>query len=151
MKGRQTPFTRKKIIINKPFQLMIIGHFTFLALCTLLPISWLSYERTNQIKFMAEQTGASSIPEFKIYLDSLNSIIMLETIAIILASLGVFFFISLYLSHRMAGPIHRLKMVLKESGETKILKEFHLRNSDHFKDIEGSWNQFVKDYSDKKE
>ncbi len=57
----------------------------------------------------------------------------------------------LYLSHRIAGPIHRMKAHLKFLQENpKNFDKVHFRKKDYFDDLEEAFNEFIVSRAPKK-
>lgn len=55
----------------------------------------------------------------------------------------VTFLISLFLSHRIAGPLHKLKQTFKRAEEGYIDDEIKFREGDHFQDLADSYNHMM--------
>ncbi len=54
---------------------------------------------------------------------------------------------SYVISHKISGPLYRLKMHLKNLNEEEKLTEIHFRKGDYTKDIENEFNKMVQRYS----
>lgn len=49
--------------------------------------------------------------------------------------LGLIFVITIFFSHKVAGPLHRIKIFLEDLRKGKGRKEIVLREGDYFKDV----------------
>lgn len=63
------------------------------------------------------------------------------------AAVLLFGFWSLIDAHRIAGPMHRLKMVLDEVGEGVLTRKIQFRKRDEFQDIAASADALVDSYA----
>ena len=55
----------------------------------------------------------------------------------------VTFMISIFLSHRIAGPLYKLKKFFREAREGKISDDLHFRKADHFQDVAAEYNNMM--------
>ena len=69
------------------------------------------------------------------------SIWLAVTIFTLLLSIGTII-ISVFVSHKIAGPIYRLEMTMKDFKEGTFYK-IHLRTKDQMKEVGGSLNEFT--------
>ena len=53
---------------------------------------------------------------------------------------GVTFLMTIYLSHRIAGPIYKLKKFLSESTGGRLIAPMTFRKADHFHDLAAMYN-----------
>ena len=58
-------------------------------------------------------------------------------------------FWGLYLSHRVAGPIYRLRKHMVELTEGNTQREVNFRTNDFFPELADAFNQFVKQFKSK--
>jgi len=63
-----------------------------------------------------------------------------------LSNFGVFYFIILYYSHRVAGPIYKCTKALDALAAGTIGGKITLRKRDYFKSLSNSINEVVKNY-----
>ena len=75
--------------------------------------------------------------------------LMLQTVAIELMVVSLLTIImTLFISHKIAGPLYRLKMNLKDLGNGN-LKHMHLRKEDQLKEVAISYNEAIDKLNDK--
>ncbi|MCM8792251.1 MAG: methyl-accepting chemotaxis protein, partial [Candidatus Omnitrophica bacterium] len=71
--------------------------------------------------------------------------ILIQTIAVvtILVGLGTIL-VTLFVSHKIAGPLHRLKKVIEKLQEGDVSEDFHIRTGDQLKDLADGFNQMIR-------
>ena len=95
-------------------------------------------------KNLTEQTSSLGLPADHMFLQFLQEQRMTLNITIIamtiIISLGLFLY-GLYMSNRIAGPIHHLKVYLRQyrAGTTK--QQIHFRKNDYFMDLAEEINE----------
>jgi hypothetical protein len=142
-KATESPRHFKNILINPRFQLKLISYFIILFF-----ISTISLYSTTFLFFyrLKEKALAVGIPEGHIFFKFLgNQKYDLDTLFIGLATFNFFLLIGVgfVLSHRIAGPIFKLKKQLGEDSTSS--DDFKLRESDFFQELE----PFVKTLKEK--
>ena len=50
------------------------------------------------------------------------------------------FMISIFVSHRIAGPLYKLKNFLRQNGGGKLSPDLYFRKNDHFMDVAEEYN-----------
>jgi len=131
MKG----YTRKKYVINKDLQLRLLFKFLFSLLIISFVIVWNFYYATwtmlaNDLRGLGLSVLKSSI--------SIRMIIL--SICLIL----VFTTFSIFISHRIAGPIYKIKSVIDEMARGSIPSRIFLRKNDEFKELAESVNNLIE-------
>jgi methyl-accepting chemotaxis protein len=135
----------KTLLINPAFQLKVVGYF--LGLCLVNGAIFLG---TIIIFFRKFETYgvALELPENHIFYTLLRNQrdVMLGLSAVTLCvSLLILALAGLYLSHRIAGPIHRLKgHLLLISQNNSPLEKVHFRKNDEFHDLQDAFNKLVE-------
>jgi methyl-accepting chemotaxis protein len=140
MPGDQ-PFTkRKNYFIKKDFQTRFILKFCLLLLLGVI-IS------TGLLFIFSQDTLTSSFEDSRLQIKStglaiLPSVILtnLMTLALIaLASVGI----TLFVSHRIAGPLFRFEKDLKDIGKGDLTKRVSLRRKDQMMAIAKAMNEMA--------
>ena len=119
---------RKIIIIDPKFQLK----FSFVII-SLIFFSGLIYP----ISFYEALSGIANVKEVKYNL--IKTLISIQAIFLILS-----FFICVFISHKIAGPIYRTKILLKESIDRKRYFFLNFRKNDYFQDFSQLFNNFMQ-------
>src|SRR3989344_953207 len=133
MTNPEIPRLIKNIFVNPPFQLKLISYFVGLFLISTLSFYTTTYLLFWKIKETALNVG---IPEgFVFYRFLLNQRSDVDSLFIGLAIFNFLLLVAvgLIVSHRIAGPIHKLKMQL--STATLDPEDFKLRESDFFQEL----------------
>lgn len=120
------------ILINKAFQLRLLSYFVLLFFLTTVSLYSTTYLFFWNMKTKGLNVG---IPEGHVYYQFLeNQKNDLDLLFIGLALLNFVLLISVgfIISHRIAGPVHKIKQFLKDP---KSQEDVHLRESDFFKEL----------------
>jgi hypothetical protein len=144
MSKNEVPRMIKNIFINPPFQLKVLSYFIGLFVLSTISLYTTTFLLFWKIKQKALNVG---IPDGHVfYKFLLNQKSDVDNLFIGLAVLNFILLVAVVVvvSHRIAGPIHKLKMHL----EAKDLEaeDFKLRESDFFQELE----PIVKNFSNKK-
>jgi hypothetical protein len=128
------PRKLKNILINPAFQLKFLSYFVFLFIT-----STITLYSTGLIFFwkMKQKALHVGIPEDHVFFRFLsNQKIEFDSLFIGLAILNFLLLIGtgFLISHRIAGPIHKIKVFLEQKGSEEA--EFKLRDNDFFKELE---------------
>lgn len=71
-----------------------------------------------------------------------------DILVLLLMLQGTYFlltlFVSLFLAHRVAGPIHKLKALFRKVKAGDLSDDLRLRKYDHFKDLAFEYNEMVE-------
>ena len=57
--------------------------------------------------------------------------------------LGVTFMITIFVSHRIAGPLYKLGRFFKDASAGNLREELRFRKHDHFKNLADEYNQMI--------
>lgn len=124
----------KNILINPKFQLKLMSYFSVLFVLTTL-----SFYSTTFLLFwkMKQKAMAVGIPDGHVFYRFLSN--QKSEFDSLFMGLAIFHFLLLIgtgflVSHRIAGPIHKLKEFLSKGQSNP--SDFKLRDSDFFKELE---------------
>lgn len=131
----------RSLLINPRFQLSLIGQFSVLAL---IITGVFYFAVTMFFREMTTQAIQAGLPEghvfFRFLSDQqsiLNKIFLLcSLVAVILILAG-----GLWLSHQVAGPLHRLVNHMRENKKNTPPLKF--RKGDYFPEVEEAFNEFI--------
>lgn len=159
---------RWRYFIDKPFQLRFIGRFSLLIIfglvISLIVIAIANLKRYDApLYFKAKKIDTTkplpsdpnrALLESIDFSKPLNSFELywkpLVLISILYLLLIAIF--GLFISHKMAGPVYRIKKTLQDAADGKIdIKEleFKLRKRDELQDLVEALNKFLDHISDK--
>lgn len=132
---------RKILLINKPFQWRMAFYVCswVVALSFIYPL--IVYNIFDFFIRYAESDPRG--PQLAMLKQSRNDILIL------LGLLEFTFFaltllVTLFLAHRIAGPLHKLKMLFAKVRDGDLSNDLQLRKSDHFKDVAQEYNLMLE-------
>lgn len=151
---------RWRYFIDKPFQVRFIGRFLILVLLGLgVSLAVLGIANSMRFKtnlYFQAKTAATSDPLYanKPFYEVVNptpvNVFQLQMWPMIWMA-GLFIVLiavfGLFISHKMAGPVYRIKRTLDEATDGKIdmkTLEFRLRKKDELQDLVNALNRFIK-------
>lgn len=144
IKVDQTPRQLKNLFINPNFQLRFMSYFVTLFFLTTISLYSTTFLFFWRIKEKALKVGIPEGHAFFRFLgtqkEDLDALFIGLAILNLLLLLGIGFIIS----HRIAGPIHKLKKQLEQIDNQP--EEFKLRESDFFRELE----PLVKELNEKR-
>jgi methyl-accepting chemotaxis protein len=136
---------RKQYFINKKFQagfilkffiILIVGGVFSVAITMMTTQSTLT-SSFNGSKLVIEKTSSAILPSVII-----TSIITILVVGIIVAV------VTLFVSHKIAGPMFRLEEDLKEISQGNLQKHIKIRNGDQFGSVARNLNEMVVQFND---
>lgn len=132
---------RKVILINRKFQLSVIGWFSLVSLIT--TVIYFVAMNLFFTRMASEGLDAGLLPDhvFFRYLEEQQALMTRIFLIGAAASVLVILLGGLWLSHRVAGPIHRLVSHMR-AGPSDVPLKF--RKDDYFPEIEEAFNEFIK-------
>jgi signal peptidase II len=131
----QQKVVRKQYIVKKGFQVrfmvIIITAMVLIALVTGLSI-YSAVMQTLVSQFHCENLALiQHAISYKLFV---RSFLLLFAIAII----------SIFISHRVAGPIYKFERIINDLAQGKDVKEFKLRKRDEFYELALAINNLIK-------
>jgi methyl-accepting chemotaxis protein len=123
---------RHTVYVHKPFQRKFIIRFCVIALGAMLLASLILFLLSKNTvtatyryhHLSLEETGEAILPAMIIT----NGIVLLGLIAATI-------FVTLYVSHKIGGPLHRVESVLEEIGQGNLKIQIEFRQRDQLKDL----------------
>ena len=132
----------KNFLILPSFQVGFLGYFVFLFI-----ISSLCFYSAIHLFFynLRERALAIGVPKghvFFLYIENQQYDLNQFLIYLVIANFVLLILVGLVISHRVAGPIYKLKQFLGQI--TSESEEFKLRNKDYFKELEPVVNELKR-------
>jgi len=139
------PYQRRNYYIDKKFQTDFIVRFWLIvalgSLFTVVAVYWLA-KNTTTVGIMDGRVAVHTTAEYLLPL-------MVQTVSIELAVVSLLtILMTLYISHKIAGPLHRLKVTLKALGNGN-LKPMHFRQGDQLQEVASSYNEALEKLNEK--
>jgi sensor histidine kinase YesM len=137
-------YRRRILLINPPFQL----RFSFYVISWICALSFiyptLIYELYDSFyRYLAKDPNGPMLSILKENReDMIFWLVMMQVFF-----LSLTFFISVFLSHRIAGPIYKLSKALNDLRNGKLNK-IYFRKFDHFKELAEEYNYAVESVRD---
>jgi methyl-accepting chemotaxis protein len=128
---------RSIFLINRPFQL----RFAFFVCSWLFALS-LVYPLIiyNLFDFFARYLVRDPNGPGLASIESLRKEIIFLLIFFQVIFLVITFMISIFVSHRIAGPLYKLKNFFRQNGAGKLSSDLYFRKNDHFQDVAQEYN-----------
>jgi methyl-accepting chemotaxis protein len=126
------PYTRSHYFIKKDFQTKFILKFCLLLLAGVIV-------STGLLFFFSQDTLTSSFQDSKLVIENtamaiLPNVIYTGLITLALLAIATII-VTLFISHRIAGPMFRFEKELKEIGEGDLTKKVSLRKKDQAQEL----------------
>ena len=138
-------YQRKNYYIDKKFQTDFIVRFWLIvalgSIFTVVTVYWLA-QNTTTVGIMNGRVAVHTTAEYLLPL-------MTQTVSIQLAVVSFFtILMTLFISHRIAGPLHRLRVTLKAMGNGN-LKPMYFRQGDQLQEVASDYNEALEKLTDK--
>ncbi len=134
------PYKRRIYFIEKSFQAKFILKF-----CALVAIGGLL--TIGILYLLAMQATTVSIVNSRVVVQTAADFIMpllIQTVIIvmIIVSLATIM-VTLFVSHKIAGPLYRFKKVMQALGEGDFSSDFRIRRLDQLQDVADAFNNMI--------
>ena len=134
------PHRRIYVLIDKAFQFNVT--FYVLAIFLIQNLFFIM-----AIYFWSEGVfGYVANAEIALQLEAHQNSLILFLFLYSLISLSVVFVMMIFKTHKIAGPIYKLKKTLKESKENNKIEKLIFRQGDHFYDLPDVYNETMEHF-----
>jgi signal transduction histidine kinase len=138
---------RRQYLIDRKFQLTWALRIFAIMFVVSLAVGWTIYyvvwdATTNQLKALVAQgvlSQAQLLPISSTIKASIGFALIFRS-AVILFALAV---LTVFLTHRIAGPIFKIRKTLRLIGEGETSERIHLRKRDEYKDLADEMNSLI--------
>lgn len=132
---------RRIFLINKKFQL----RFALYVCAWLVAASFVYPVLLNNVANFFISIVAAKVPNADIAgLNSIRDQLFLLLIGSESALLALTFLVTLFIGHRIAGPIYKLGLYLDRVRQGDLTTPLHFRKFDHFKEVSDQYNEMLK-------
>lgn len=138
------PYKRSIILIDRPFQLGVLTYFFIIAAFQAMIIAVASYFAFSGFKTEFAQMGVHQGHEFFKFLEYQESTMMLVIVIACLIQFSFVFVMGIFITHRIAGPIYRLKKYLSEMKPGQDIRPLGFRENDYFQEVPPLLNEFLR-------
>lgn len=132
---------RRVYFIEKSFQAKFILKFCIIVACGgLLTIGliYLFAQQSTTVSIVNSRAVVKSTADF--LLPVLLQTVLIVMIFVSLATIAV----TLFVSHKMSGPLYRFKEVMDALGEGDYLSDFKIRKLDQLQDFANAFNEMIR-------
>jgi methyl-accepting chemotaxis protein len=135
-------YKRRQYVVDAPFQLAFIFKFAAIVIVSSLLIGVMIFAFTQRSTTVAiEKTKVYAKPTSDFILPTL----VLTVIGMTTSAGVTVFLMAFFISHRIAGPVYRLKREIDALTKGSLNRNFSIRKHDHLQDLSSS----LQDMSDK--
>lgn len=134
------PARRRIFLVNKPFQFRLAFYVCswLVALSFIYP--WIIH---NLFDYFVRYVSMDPMgPELAGLFQTRQEIVLL-LVATQAGFLALTFLVSLFLAHRVAGPLHKLKLFFAKVRAGDMTEDLFFRQKDHFKDVAADYNDMM--------
>ena len=128
---------RRRYFINKAFQINIILHFVFLVIMGCSLSGLLIYY------FMRHGLEMESAAVIKNIMSMLIPTIIIAQVSVCIVSLIATFYVVMFLSHRIAGPLYRLERIAEYVGEGNLEIRVGFREKDALMPLKSAFQGMI--------
>lgn len=140
------PYKRRVYFIKKSFQAKFILKF-----CALVVLGGLL--TIGLLYFLAMQSTTVSVVNSRVVVRTTANFILpilIQTVAIVVVIVGVATVaVTLFVSHKIAGPLYRIRKVMQELEGGDFSHDFHIRHLDQLQDLADTFNNSIKKIREK--
>jgi methyl-accepting chemotaxis protein len=137
---------RRTVYVHKPFQLKFIVRFCVIALGAMLLASLILF-------LLSKNTMTATYRYHHLSLEDTAEAIMPAMLVtngvVLLGLLGVTILVTLYVSHKIGGPLHRVGSVLEEVGQGNLNVRIEFRQRDQLKDLVPQINYMIQNLNER--
>jgi hypothetical protein len=131
-------FKRKKILVDPGFQLIFVFAFTIVPV-TLMTILY-DYINTQIVTLLSLDIGVQMLARVTAFGHHSSKLFMIFIAITIVFNVTI----GLILSHKIIGPIKRLKSFFSEIADSGYRHDLKFRDGDFFQDLPEVINHFLK-------
>lgn len=136
---------RRTLVINRRFQLRFAFFVSSWVIVLSLVFPSILYNFIETFSQMIAKHADSNVLTAVQNFQS-ESIFAIAVGTVVFAA--VIFMLSLYMSHRVAGPVYRIQGALARWAKGAVEQNVHFRKHDHFTELADSYNVAAKQHAD---
>ena len=140
---------RIKYLSYPKFQLTLIALNIFIIFGISTPMLTSVYYSLNKLKTMGQEAGIPSEHVYYRFLNLQEGIIESSLVWAAIVGIVISTIISIFISHRVAGPMVRLREHFKEIAETGKITPVKFRKGDYFSEVPVEINRALDQISKK--
>jgi methyl-accepting chemotaxis protein len=131
-------YRRTRIVINKPFQYRFVFYLCswVLVLSLIYPTLVSGIYDSIIMSFKAEPLLQKFVPQVQ----QIQERVLVWLVILQALFIGLIGLIGLFVSHRIAGPLYKLKLFFAEAQKGNLRTDLSFRKGDHFMDLANEFN-----------
>ncbi|MBK23876.1 MAG: hypothetical protein CME70_07720 [Halobacteriovorax sp.] len=129
-------YKRSILLINPKFQLKISALVCFLAIASSLIYPWTISDLLSSFSSFIQANHPEAAKTILKKEENLMSVLLLWQIG----SNGFIFLYFIYVTHKIAGPMHKLQLYLENIKNGNPITKLYFRNGDSFQEVADSIN-----------
>ena len=137
---KEQSYSRRNYYIDKDFQTKFILKFCGLvalgAVMTMLLLYWLAHRATT-VSIVSSRVTVMTTADFLVPL--MIQTVIIVTVLVSIAAAAV----TLFVSHKIAGPLFRFKQTFKELAGGNFSNQVRLRKGDQLIEVAGDFNHMI--------
>lgn len=130
---------RRKYLINRNIQLRYMGMVSVLIAIMCIVSVWTAY--VTMWASYSELVGDHPMLYAKFI--EMNRLLLVRFSVVLGAGIFLSILITLFISHRIAGPMYRLEKILGEIAGGRLPRKANLRKKDEFKELASAINSAI--------
>ena len=141
--------TRRTFYIDRSFQLKLVGFLGLISLAAVINILMFVYY--HQLK-VAQYVSFSTTDPVSMAQEivQMSKALMWKLFGVGILMMTLFIYIGFWLTHRVAGPMFKLRGVLQDYFMGKTIQSISFRKDDEFKDVLDNINKLLVEVSKKR-
>jgi hypothetical protein len=146
--GKRPPFYRRRFLIDTKFQLSIVGYFLSLFLFSIILLFYGIRRTLEMMDDQALRLDPRHTHLIELLRDERQNFLaeyfVFYSLSILIAGLAG----GILVSHRVAGPLYRLRTILNDLGEGRQVNDIKFRKRDFLQDLLPALRKVAKKLSD---
>lgn len=126
---------RTKFLIGPKLQAKFLAAFVFSNFLVALGFLYSAVRFIDVFKLRALEVGIPEGHYFYLFLSEQKQTLLLLTFLGILFTLAITTLLTIYLSHKIAGPVYRIEQDLTEMFRTNKFREIKIRQDDDLQEV----------------
>ena len=135
---------RKVFLINPSFQYRVIAWMMGISLAPICTFFAAHYYFFWKLRQLGQEIELEPDHIYFRFLEGQGQSLLLIFIICSFLAIAIVAISGLILSHRIAGPIHRLKMHFAELTQGKVMPKLSFRKNDFFTEVPGVINEYLE-------
>jgi len=136
-------YKRNQYLINPAFQLDVIKKFIALVFFNILSFYWIIFYFFFNLESKGKMVGLIPEHPFFLFVNEQKKLMLILFFIIAIINITVILLTGVLISHKVAGPLYRLRNQL-DTSDFESVDRINFRKDDYFLDVENSFNNFIE-------